>query len=232
MPTTLLSMVDSSVGGKVAVNHPLGKNMLGAFYQPKAVVCDLQVLDTLPEQEYIAGLCEVVKYGVIYDSDFFAWLEEHAELLKNRDKESLRHIVTRSCEIKAEVVGIDEKETGLRAILNYGHTFGHAIEKLTGYSVFTHGIAVGLGMRVAARLSTLTGRWTAAEEERQNRLLDAFGVPQQFAVDAEAAWEAMGVDKKVEKGERNYILPLAIGKVEKTSAVQASEVAAAWAAIA
>jgi shikimate kinase / 3-dehydroquinate synthase len=232
MPTTLLAMVDSSVGGKVAVNHPEGKNMIGAFYQPKAVVCDLAVLDTLPHQEFLAGLAEIVKYGVIYDADFFHWLESNIAGIKAKVPEIMTYMVRRCCEIKAEVVGIDEKETGLRAILNYGHTFGHAIEKVTEYEVFTHGIAVGLGMRVAARLSTLTGRWSQAEEDRQNDLLDALGLPSTFPMDPAEGWKAMGVDKKVEKSKRNYILPLAIGKVEKTSQVSEEQVHAAWAAIA
>lgn len=232
MPTTLLSMVDSSVGGKVAVNHPEGKNMIGAFYQPRAVVCDLSVLDTLPHQEFLAGLAEIVKYGVIYDAEFFAWLEANVAGILAKVPEVLATMVRRCCEIKAEVVGIDEKETGLRAILNYGHTFGHAIEKVTEYEVFTHGIAVGLGMRVAARLSTLSGRWSAAEEARQNALLDALGLPSTFPMDPAEAWKAMGVDKKVEKAKRNYILPLAIGKVEKTSQVSEAQVNEAWAAIA
>lgn len=232
IPTTLLAMVDSSVGGKVAVNHPEGKNMIGAFYQPKAVVCDLSVLDTLPQQEFLAGLAEIIKYGVIYDASFFAWLEANVAGIQAKVPEVLSYMVRRCCEIKAEVVGIDEKETGLRAILNYGHTFGHAIEKVTEYEVFTHGIAVGLGMRVAARLSTLSGRWSRAEEDRQNALLDALGLPSTFPMDPAEAWKAMGVDKKVEKQKRMYILPLAIGKVEKTSQVSEDLVHQAWEAIA
>jgi len=230
IPTTLLSMVDSSVGGKVAVNHPEGKNMIGAFYQPHAVLCDLDTLSTLPFQEYLAGLAEVVKYGIIYDEAFFCFMEENVEKIKNRDLETVSTLIHRSCEIKAEVVGIDEKETGLRAILNYGHTFGHAIEKLHNYE-FSHGMGVSLGMRVAGRLSTLTHRWTEAEEVRQNALLDALGFPKTCAVDAEAAWEAMGIDKKVEKDKRVYILPTKIGKVEKATSVNESLVREAWASI-
>ena len=230
IPTTLLSMVDSSVGGKVAVNHPEGKNMIGAFYQPKAVVCDLNALRTLPPQEYLAGLAEVVKYGVIYDEAFFRYMEENVEKIKAQDVQVLTRLIHRSCEIKAEVVGIDEKETGLRAILNYGHTFGHAIEKLNHYE-FSHGIGVSLGMRVAGRLSTLTKRWTEAEEARQNALLDALGFPKTTPVDAGAAWEAMGVDKKNDKDKRIYILPTRIGKVEKVASVDAALVNEAWKAI-
>ncbi len=230
-PTTLLSMVDSSVGGKVAVNHPEGKNMIGAFYQPKAVVCDLAVLRTLPENEYLAGLAEIVKYGVIYDEEFFSYLEQHIDGIKRHDDETLRHMIFRSCQIKAEVVGIDEKESGLRAILNYGHTFGHAIEKLTNYDMFSHGIAVSLGMRVAARAAVMLGMIDEAAEKRQNALLDALGFPKTFNVDVEKAWEAMAVDKKAEKGARVYILPTRIGEVKKVVNVDKEIIAKAWDAI-
>jgi shikimate kinase/3-dehydroquinate synthase len=228
IPTTLLSMVDSSVGGKVAVNHPEGKNMIGAFYQPRAVAIDLSVLETLPREEFLSGLGEIVKYGVIYDSEFFRYLELHVDAILARNTEVLAYLVCRSCEIKAEVVGQDEKETGIRAILNYGHTFGHAIEKLTDYSQFSHGLTVGLGMRVAARLSVLTGRWTPAEETRQNFLLNRLGIPKYFAVDPAEAWKAMAVDKKVEKSKRVYILATRIGVVEKASDVPESLVHQAW----
>jgi len=231
VPTTLLSMVDSSVGGKVAVNHPEGKNMIGAFYQPRAVAIDLDVLETLPRDEYLAGLAEVVKYGIIYDAEFFAFLETNAEAILRRDQIALASIIRRSCEIKAIVVGQDEKETGIRAILNYGHTFGHAIEKITEYEAFTHGLAVGLGMRVAGRLSTLTGRWAQSDEDRQNALLDLLGIPKYFAVDPKLAWDAMSIDKKVEKSKRVYILPTKIGAVEKAVNVDEALVHKAWQAI-
>ena len=231
IPTTLLSMVDSSVGGKVAVNHPEGKNMIGAFYQPKAVVCDLDVLQTLPPAEYLAGLAEVLKYGVIYDEKFFAYLEENVQKILARDSEALTHIVRRSCEIKAEVVGIDEKEQGLRAILNYGHTFGHAIENLHHYE-FSHGIGVSLGMRVAARLAVLRRMISKEEEDRQTALLDAFGFPKTVdGVQADAAWNAMAIDKKVEKNNRVYILPVKIGEVKKVANVEESLVKEAWKAV-
>lgn len=230
-PTTLLSMVDSSVGGKVAVNHPEGKNMIGAFYQPRAVVCDLSVLSTLPENEYLAGLAEIVKYGVIYDEEFFTYMEQHVDAIKNHDYDVLRHLIFRSCQIKAEVVGIDEKEAGLRAILNYGHTFGHAIEKLTGYNMYSHGIAVSLGMRVAARASVLLGIMSAEAEARQNKLLDALQFPKTYDVDTEAAWNAMSVDKKAEKGTRVYILPTEIGKVDKVCNIDKEIIQKAWDAI-
>ncbi len=227
-PTTLLSMVDSSVGGKVAVNHPEGKNMIGAFYQPNAVVCDLSVLKTLPENEYLAGLAEIVKYGVIYDEEFFAYMEQNVDAIKNHDYNVLRHLIFRSCEIKAEVVGIDEKEAGLRAILNYGHTFGHAIEKITGYEKFSHGIAVSLGMRVAARAAVLLGKLDAAAEARQNALLDTLGFPKTFNVDTDAAWNAMAIDKKAEKGARVYILPTKIGEVQKVVNVDKEIISKSW----
>ncbi len=230
LPTTLLSMVDSSVGGKVAVNHPAGKNMIGAFYQPKAVVCDLGALATLAENEIQAGIAEIVKYGVIYDLDFFAYMESHIEQIKEKNEEVLKKLIHRSCSIKAEVVGIDEKENGLRAILNYGHTFGHAIEKLSNYKTYSHGIAVSLGMRVAARAAVLLGIFSEAEEKRQNDLLNALGLPEKacFEIDVNAAWQAMGVDKKAEKNNRVYILPTCIGHVEKISNIPEYIVRNAW----
>ncbi|NLB62946.1 MAG: 3-dehydroquinate synthase [Fibrobacter sp.] len=231
IPTTLLSMVDSSVGGKIAVNHPAGKNMIGAFYQPRAVLIDLKVLETLDDAEYIAGLAEIVKYGIIYDKEFFDYLESHAEALMQRSTEHLQHIVRRSCEIKADVVSQDEKEQGLRAILNYGHTFGHAIEKMTNYERFSHGMAVGIGMRVAGRVATLLGKWSAAEEERQNVLLDRFSIPRSFVVDPQVAWNAMGVDKKNDSENRVYILPTSIGKVEKVLNVPQDIINQAWESI-
>ena len=231
VPTTLLAMVDSSVGGKVAVNHPLGKNMIGAFYQPRAVLINLEVLHTLPPQEYLAGLAEVVKYGVIRDEEFFAFLEGHVREILNHDDAILARIVERCCAIKAEVVGLDEKEQGLRAILNYGHTFGHAIEKLTGYSTYSHGIAVALGMRAAARLATSLGLWDEACEKRQNALLDAFGFPSRVRVDVGAAWEAMSVDKKAENGKCVFVLPERIGSVRKVSGLDRAAVDRAWEAL-
>lgn len=230
-PTTLLSMVDSSVGGKVAVNHAEGKNMIGAFYQPRAVVCDMAVLSTLPQTEYLAGLAEIVKYGVIYDEEFFAYMEQNIEKIKAHDFDVLKHLIYRSCSIKANVVGIDEKESGLRAILNYGHTFGHAIENLTHYETFTHGIAVSLGMRVAMRAAVLLNKANAQDELRQNNLLDALGFPKFYNANVDAAWDAMAVDKKAEKGSRVYILPIKIGKVEKVCNVDKNIISKSWDAI-
>jgi shikimate kinase/3-dehydroquinate synthase len=210
-------MVDSSVGGKTAVNHPLGKNMLGAFYQPKAVAIGLDALSTLPEREFLAGLAEVVKYGVIRDEAFFRYLEENPDAILARKPEALREIVLRSCAIKADVVGKDERETaeGGRAILNYGHTFGHAFEVLGGYGLLPHGLAVALGMRVAARLAVSIGMLAAEAERRQNDLLDRLGMPKAFPrrLDEAKAWDAMGLDKKVDAGSRVYILPTRIGEV-------------------
>jgi shikimate kinase/3-dehydroquinate synthase len=231
IPTTLLSMVDSSVGGKVAVNHPFGKNMIGAFYQPSAVIIDLSVLKTLPPDEYVAGLAEVVKYGVIWDAEFFAYLENHVEALLRRDQEVLAYVVQRSCEIKAIVVGQDEKENGIRAILNYGHTFGHAIEKVSQYKQFSHGLAVALGMRAAGRLSTLLGLWSRSDEERQTRLLDRLDMPHYYRIDRSEAWDAMAVDKKAERGKRIFVLPTAIGSVKKMAIESSELVDQAWEAI-
>jgi shikimate kinase / 3-dehydroquinate synthase len=216
-PTTLLSMVDSSVGGKTAVNHPLGKNMLGAFYQPKAVAIGLDALSTLPDREFLSGLAEVFKYGVIRDEAFFRYLEDNAADILARKPEALKEIVVRSCAIKADVVGKDERETaeGGRAILNYGHTFGHAFEVLGGYGLLPHGLAVALGMRVAARLATALGMIGPEAEARHNALLDRLGMPKAFPkkLDESKAWDAMGLDKKVDAGSRVYILPTRIGEV-------------------
>lgn len=233
-PTTLLSMVDSSVGGKTAVNHPLGKNMLGAFYQPKAVAIGLDALASLPDREFLSGLAEVVKYGVIRDEAFFRYLEDNTEAILKRKPEALREIVLRSCAIKAEVVGNDERETaeGGRAILNYGHTFGHAFEVLGGYGLLPHGLAVALGMRVAARLAVSLGMLAADAERRQNALLDRLGMPKAFPkkLDESKAWEAMGLDKKVDAGSRVYILPTRIGEVAPVRDVPKADVLQALAA--
>src|SRR4051812_48323626 len=177
VPTTLLAQVDSSVGGKTAINHPLGKNMVGAFYQPRLVVCDLDTLATLPAREFSAGLAEVIKYGPIADLDFLAWIESNIDGLMARDAGLLAHAVRRSCEIKAWVVGQDERESGLRAILNFGHTFGHAIEAGLGYGKWLHGEAVGCGMVMALQLSMRLGLVDAAFVERVTRLIAKAGLP-------------------------------------------------------
>jgi shikimate kinase / 3-dehydroquinate synthase len=230
LPTSLLSMVDSSVGGKVGVNHFLGKNMIGAFYPPKAVFIDIDTLSTLPQDEFLSGMAEVIKYGVIYDDAFFRYLEENVAKILARDPEHLIYIIRRSCEIKALIVGEDEKEKGIRAILNYGHTFGHVIEKESDFT-YKHGLAVALGMRVAGRLATHKGLWKAADELRQAKLLDLFGMPKYFDLDTSEAWEAMSVDKKADKGQRVFIVPICIGKVLILKNVTKSEANLAWQAI-
>ena len=207
LPTTLLSQVDSSVGGKTAVNHPLGKNMIGAFYQPQRVVCDLDSLKTLPARELSAGLAEVIKYGPIADMAFLDWIDHNLPALLARDPAALAHAVRRSCEIKAHVVGQDEREGGLRAILNFGHTFGHAIEAGMGYGAWLHGEAVGCGMVMAAHLSQRLGLVDAAFVARLTRLIEAAGLPVRGpALGADRYLELMGHDKKAEGGEIRFVV--------------------------
>ncbi len=220
IPTTLLAQVDSSVGGKTAVNHPLGKNMIGAFHQPRCVLADTAVFATLPEREYRAGLAEVVKYGVIRDSAFFDWLEGRADPLAARDPETLCTAVRRSCEIKAEVVAIDETEAGLRAILNFGHTFGHALETLTGYQRLLHGEAVAIGMVMGADLSVRQGMLPSTDAGRITRLLQRLGLPvHPPALAADDMIAVMGMDKKVQDGRLRLVLAERIGSVVVTEAV-------------
>jgi len=211
VPTTLLAQVDSSVGGKTAINHPLGKNMIGAFYQPQRVICDLDTLNTLPARELSAGLAEVIKYGPIADMAFLDWIEAHMDELVARDPQALAHAVRRSCEIKAHVVGQDERESGLRAILNFGHTFGHAIEAGMGYGAWLHGEAVGCGMVMAARLSHRLGLIDQAFVDRLQRLVERAGLPVVAPVlDAQdnvgRYLGLMRVDKKSEAGEIKFVL--------------------------
>ena len=218
IPTTLLALVDSSVGGKTAVNHRAGKNLIGAFYQPRAVIADVDVLATLPERELRAGLAEVVKYGVIADADFFAWLEQSMDDLLARAPAALTHAVRRSCEIKADVVASDEREQGRRAILNFGHTFGHAIEALTGYTEYLHGEAVAVGMTMAANLSADLGRIPSSDAERLRDLLKRAGLPTTApGIDAAAALEAMGMDKKAIDGRIRLVLCDRLGEVSVTA---------------
>jgi 3-dehydroquinate synthase len=213
VPTTLLAQVDSSVGGKTAINHPRGKNMIGAFYQPARVVCDLATLDTLPRRELCAGLAEVIKYGPIADAAFLDWIESHLDALLERDRDALARAVQRSCEIKAEVVGQDERESGLRAILNFGHTFGHAIEAGMGYGAWLHGEAVGCGMVMAVELSAALGLVPAAYAERLRQLVQRAGLPVRApAMPVERWFELMGVDKKAEGGEIRFVLIAAPGR--------------------
>ncbi len=211
VPTTLLAQVDSSVGGKTAINHPLGKNMIGAFYQPVKVVCDLDVLASLPSRELSAGLAEIIKYGPIADMAFFDWLDINLDALLARDADALAHAVRRSCEIKAAVVGQDERETRLRAILNFGHTFGHAIESGLGYGNWLHGEAVGCGMVMAAQLSARLGLVDAAFVQRLVRLIERAGLPvtgPTLSDDDNAAryLQLMRVDKKSEGGEIRFVV--------------------------
>jgi 3-dehydroquinate synthase len=205
VPTTLLAQVDSSVGGKTAINHPLGKNMIGAFYQPERVVCDLDTLRTLPDRELSAGLAEVIKYGPIADLAFLQWIEDNLPALLAREPHALAHAVRRSCEIKAWVVGQDERESGLRAILNFGHTFGHAIEAGLGYGEWLHGEAVGCGMVMALQLSHRLGLIDAAFAERVTSLIARAGLPVRGpALGAERYLELMRVDKKAEGGQIRF----------------------------
>jgi 3-dehydroquinate synthase len=207
VPTTLLAQVDSSVGGKTAINHPLGKNMIGAFYQPELVVCDLDVLATLPARELSAGLAEVIKYGPIADMAFLDWIEANIDALLRRDGGALAHAVRRSCEIKAWVVGQDEREGGLRAILNFGHTFGHAIEAGLGYGEWLHGEAVGCGMVMALELSQRLGLVDRAFVERVTALIARAGLPTVGpALGADRYLELMRVDKKSEAGQIRFIV--------------------------
>ncbi|MGP1517411.1 MAG: 3-dehydroquinate synthase [Ottowia sp.] len=210
-PTTLLAQVDSSVGGKTGINHPLGKNMIGAFYQPQRVVCDLQTLKTLPARQLSAGLAEVIKYGPIADMAFFDWVEQHMAALRACEPQALAHAVRRSCEIKAHVVGADERESGLRAILNFGHTFGHAIEAGLGYGQWLHGEAVGAGMVMAAELSRELGGVDAAFVQRLKTLIAAAGLPVQGPVldaadNAGRYLQLMRLDKKAEAGAIRFVL--------------------------
>ena len=226
VPTTLLAQVDSSVGGKTGINHPLGKNMIGAFYQPRLVVCDLATLDTLPERELSAGLAEVIKYGPIADMEFMAWQEASMDALRARDRTALAHAVRRSCEIKAWVVGQDERESGLRAILNFGHTFGHAIEAGMGYGVWLHGEAVGAGMVMAAELSLRMGLVDEKFVPRLRNLIQRAGLPVKAPVldpsdNAGRYLELMRVDKKAESGEIRFVLIDGPGKAVLRSAPDA-----------
>jgi 3-dehydroquinate synthase len=216
VPTTLLAQVDSSVGGKVGVNLPGAKNMVGAFWQPAGVLIDTEVLTTLPDREYWAGLAEVVKYGVILDADFFAFLESQVQGIRERRSDVLQPIVARCCELKVQVVQADEREeTGLRAVLNYGHTFCHAIEAVTGYGRFLHGEAVAIGMLCASRLAESLGRIDAEVTDRQNRLLTALDLPTEVPdVDHGELIDKMRHDKKTEHGKLRFVLPTRMGHVE------------------
>jgi 3-dehydroquinate synthase len=228
VPTTLLAQVDSSVGGKTAINHPLGKNMIGAFYQPRVVVADLDTLTSLPDRELKAGLAEVIKHGLIRDAAFFQWLEANIDALLARDREALAHAVVRCCEIKAEVVAMDEREEDVRAWLNYGHTFGHAIEAGLGFGTWLHGEAIAAGMVIAAELSLELGKLSAGEVARIEKLLARAGLPvsgPKFPVSRYL--ELMSVDKKARDGALQFILLDGIGKAIIAGDVAAKPVSAA-----
>jgi 3-dehydroquinate synthase len=229
VPTTLLAMVDSSVGGKTGINLPQGKNLVGAFHQPSGVWIAPEVLAGLPDEQYRSGLAEVVKYGVILDADFFAWLEANVEPVNARDPAAVRHVIEHSCRLKASVTGSDEREeTGDRAALNYGHTFGHAFEAVAGYGAWTHGAAVAAGMVCASRLAERLGRVTADVTERQVNLLRAFGLPTapDPAWPADALIEHMRRDKKAVAGRLRFVLPTRLGHVELVDGVPEADVRA------
>ncbi|MGA3159024.1 MAG: 3-dehydroquinate synthase [Steroidobacteraceae bacterium] len=212
LPTTLLADVDSSVGGKTAVNHPGGKNLIGAFYQPGAVLIDTDALATLPERELSAGLAEIIKYGLICDAAFLDWVDEHLEALRRRDPAALSYAIFRSCQIKAEIAGRDEREQGDRALLNFGHTFGHAIETATGYTKWLHGEAVGAGLLMATDMSARLGALGAADVARVRSLLERAGLPTAVPqIGAHKALDYMGIDKKVKAGRIRLVLLRALG---------------------
>lgn len=215
IPTTLLAQVDSSVGGKTGVNHHLGKNMIGTFYQPRLVWIDIDTLRTLPEREFLSGLSEIIKYGVIWDRDFFEFLEKNKRSILALDPSALTNIIRRSCEIKAEVVSKDEREAGLRAILNFGHTIGHAIETVTGYKRYLHGEAVSIGMRAAAKLSMLLGIAREGVEDRVLSILSSYGLPVNIPAEIkdDEIISSMEIDKKALSGRLRFVLSEGIGKV-------------------
>lgn len=221
IPTTLLSQVDASVGGKTAVNHPLGKNMIGAFYQPKCVIIDIDTLTTLPRREFISGLAEVIKHGVIRDLPFFEWLEANLDSVLKLDKEALGYVVKKNCEIKAEVVSADEKERGLRTLLNLGHTFGHAVETAMGYGNWLHGEAVAAGMVMAADLSARIGWLKAQDCARIKSLVEESGLPVSppAEIPIQRYRDLMKVDKKTVDGTVRFVLLEEIGKATLVGSV-------------
>ncbi|HBB34325.1 MAG TPA: 3-dehydroquinate synthase [Cyanobacteria bacterium UBA8803] len=225
IPTSLLAMVDAAIGGKTGVNHPQGKNLIGAFHQPRFVLIDPQVLKTLPPREFRAGMAEVIKYGIIWDAQLFAKLEESVRLDQQRylKEELLSLILSSSCQAKADVVSEDEKEAGLRAILNYGHTIGHAVESLTGYKLVNHGEAVAIGMVAAGQIAVQLQMWQPAEAERQNALIEKAGLPSQLpaGLDIDAIIDTLQTDKKVKDGKVRFVLPTRIGTVRVTDQVPA-----------
>jgi len=228
VPTTLLAMVDSAVGGKTGVNLPQGKNLVGAFHQPARVIADLATLDTLPDRELRAGLAEVIKYGAICDASLFSWLETNATDLLARKRGALMHAVTESCRHKARIVTRDERESGERALLNFGHTFAHALEQVSGYSRFLHGEAVAIGMLQAARLSSQLGMSPLADAQRLAALLRACGLPTECPreFDGERLIEAMRLDKKADSSGLRFVLWRGIGHAEVVSGIPIAAVRA------
>lgn len=228
VPTSLLAMVDASVGGKTGVNHPQGKNLIGAFYQPKLVLIDPTVLKTLPPREFRAGMAEVIKYGIIWDSKLFSQLENATNInsFEEIDPQLLNTILVRSCQAKADVVAQDEKETGIRAILNYGHTIGHAIESLTGYEQYVHGEAIALGMIAAGEIAIQMGLWRETDDNRQNKLISKIGLPTKIdaPIKVKEVLEALKNDKKVKSGKIRFVLPTKIGSVKITDKISSEVV--------
>jgi 3-dehydroquinate synthase len=216
VPTTLLAQVDSSVGGKTGVNHPLGKNMIGAFWQPSLVWIDVDTLNTLPRNELLAGLAEVIKYGVIWDEEFFKYIDENKDAILSLEADALAHIIASSCRIKADVVSRDEREAGLRAILNYGHTVGHAIETTTGYTRYLHGEAVAIGMNIEAVLAVKMGLMSEDEALRVKGLIESYGLPTDLpkGVGSKEMLEAMELDKKALAGQLRFTLPERVGRAK------------------
>jgi len=228
VPTTLLAQVDSSVGGKTAINHPLGKNMIGAFHQPVAVISDVATLETLPDRELRSGIAEVIKHGFALDASFVTWLEANIERLLHRDAAALAHAVRRSCELKAKIVAADEREAGERALLNFGHTFGHAIEAATGFGSWLHGEAVAAGMVMAAELSALMGHLKKADVSRVRNLVQRAGLPVGGpALAPEALMERMALDKKAARGKTRFVVLEEIGRARLTADVDSAAVRSA-----
>ena len=229
VPTSLLAMVDAAIGGKTGVNHPLGKNLIGAFHQPRLVLIDPTVLKTLPVREFRAAMAEVIKYGVIWDQELFNRLEDqqsHQRLDQFRyvTTEFLHYILNRSCSAKAHIVSQDEKEKGLRAILNYGHTIGHGVESLTGYGLINHGEGVAIGMIAAGQIAVALGQWQQSESDRQLTLIQAAGLPTRLPkqIDINSILESLQLDKKVESGQIRFVLPTTIGSATITNQVPSS----------
>ena len=222
IPTTLLSMVDSSVGGKTGINHSLGKNMIGAFHQPIAVIIDTEILKTLSKRQFSAGMAEVIKYGIIEDKKFFNWIRKNTEKIKMQDPESIIKIVKKSCEIKAKIVSLDEREKNIRALLNLGHTFGHAIENYLGYGKWLHGEAIACGFLIAASVAIQNKTMSISEYDQIKDLIEAFNLPTKLPknINVEKLFKIMLLDKKVKNNEMTYVLPKNIGKAYITNKIK------------